>query len=287
MDLERIRVYLLAIDTGSLTKAAKLLNYTPSAISHMMHTLEKEAGVPLLNRTNQGVKPTKIAEEFLPEMRELIKQEARLVQKLGEYKGLQSGQLSIGSFTSIAENWLPEIIRDFALDYPNIEIEIYEGIRSELELMLHERRLDFCIYSYQKGYEGVWIPLRKDPIIAVLPKNHPKAHEPVYRWEYLNEEQLILASVGTDSDILNLLHSKNLHPKMQYKTHDDYAALSLIETGLGVGIMNELVTRRHIANIVRLPIEPKEEMELSIAIPSLEKATPVVQCFIRYLQMYM
>ena len=48
------------------------------------------------------------------------------------------------------------------------------------------------------------------------------------------------------------------------------AALSLIETGLGVGIMNELITRRHSANIVRLPIEPGEEMELSVAIPSLD-----------------
>lgn len=282
MDINRIRIYLLAIETGSLTKAAELLDYTPSAVSHMMHALEQEAGIPLLIRTNQGVAPTPAAETILPDMHALIRQDKLLSQRIEALTEFRTGQLTIGSYTSIAENWLPSVIRNFADDYPEIEIEIREGIQSELVQLLKDGITDLCFFSYQKDEPWEWIPLADDPIIALLPTEHPAASNQSIHWTDLENESLVLASTGKDLDILALLKKHKSHPIIRYRTHDDYVALSLIEAGLGIGIMNRLLTKRHLANVVKLPLLPEESLQIGIAIPSMKTATPAAQRFIEY-----
>ena len=58
MDFKKCEALLAAIDTGSFTKAAEQLHYTPSGISDMMTNLEAELGFPLLYRSKTGVVPT-------------------------------------------------------------------------------------------------------------------------------------------------------------------------------------------------------------------------------------
>ncbi|WP_142339092.1 LysR family transcriptional regulator, partial [Priestia megaterium] len=71
MSLKKYSAYIKVIETGSLTKAAEILNYTQPNISQMISSLEEEYGFPLLIRQKNGVKPTKNGLAVLPAMREL------------------------------------------------------------------------------------------------------------------------------------------------------------------------------------------------------------------------
>lgn len=282
MEITKMRAYITAIDTGSLTRAAERLGYTTSGLSHMMNALEQETGLPLLIRSPRGVIPTPAAAELIPVMRELLNTNERLEQMISQLNGLKTGRLVIGSYTSIAEQWLAPLIRDFASDYPHIDIEICEGTHQDLDILLAQKRVDLCFYSRKNDYQGDWIPLAKDPLLAVLPPSHPAAHQTAYLLKNCQNEDMIMSSAGADCDVLDLLRSMNIRPRIRYSTYEDSAALALIECGLGMGIMNELITKGRSANVTKLPLEPPCYIEMGIALPSLQKAAPATQKFISY-----
>ena len=92
MDFKKCEALLAAIDTGSFTKAAEQLHYTPSGISHMMTNLEAELGFPLLYRSKTGVVPTPSALELMPVLREMADCANRFEQISSRINGLQTGQ---------------------------------------------------------------------------------------------------------------------------------------------------------------------------------------------------
>ena len=134
MDIIKAKVFLHAVDSGSLANAAAQFDYTPSAISHMMMALESEVGFPLLIRTKSGVTPTRNAERLIPILRAQCSFEEQFRQMVSEIHGLSSGELRIASYASIACQWLPSVISRFHADYPGIRIEIMEGVLSLIHI---------------------------------------------------------------------------------------------------------------------------------------------------------
>ena len=127
MDTAKVRALLAAVDLGSISKAAEALGYTQSGLTHMMRSLEEEAGFPLLLRGNRGVSFTADGERLAPRFRELSKAAERLEQELALTRGLERGAVRIGSYSSISLHWLPQILEAFQERYPNIDVELLEG----------------------------------------------------------------------------------------------------------------------------------------------------------------
>lgn len=279
MDFKKCEALLAAIDTGSFTKAAEQLHYTPSGISHMMTNLEAELGFPLLYRSKTGVMPTPSALELMPVLREMADCANRFEQISSRINGLQTGRLTIGVYTSIATCWLPPGIKAFAASYPGIRIILKEGIHQELDSFLENRQIDICLYSEKPDSPYTWIPLRKDPMIAVLPPDHPMAKEKAYPLSACQQEDFIMPAYGADYDVVQLFRAHNIHPKVKYETIENHAALSMIAQGLGMSIMNHLITEGHTANVVKLPLDPPHTISLGIALPPAE-LSPAAQAFV-------
>ena len=270
MDFKKCEALLAAIDTGSFTKAAEQLHYTPSGISHMMTNLEAELGFPLLYRSKTGVVPTPSALELMPVLREMADCANRFEQISSRINGLQTGRLTIGVYTSIATCWLPPVIKAFAASYPGIRIILKEGIHQELDSFLENRQVDICLYSEKPDSPYTWIPLRKDPMIAVLPPDHPMAKEKAYPLSACQQEDFIMPAYGADYDVVQLFRAHNIH---------NHAALSMIAQGLGMSIMNHLITEGHTANVVKLPLDPPHTISLGVALPPAE-LSPAAQAFV-------
>ncbi|RGY97605.1 LysR substrate-binding domain-containing protein [Clostridium sp. AM58-1XD] len=284
MDLKKCEVLLKAVDYGSFSKVADELGYTPSAISHMMNSLDREVGFQLLVRGHSGVKPTDNCVKILPILRELIKWDNQLEQVVSEICGLETGTVTIGTYASISIHWLPRIIKAFQADYPHIKIRTMEGVRQELETWLDENRVDFCVYSYQPQIKRDWIPLKDDPMLAVLPPDHPYANKKSYPISACEGEPFIMPALGQDYDTAQLLREARVTPDISFSTMDNYSTISMIECGLGISIMNELITKGMVSNVVKKPLDPPRYITMSIALPSLEKASPAARKFIDYVK---
>ena len=171
MENSRYKAFVAAVETGSFSKAAEQINYTPSGVCQLVNAFEKELGFCLLVRDKRGVKLTSAGEKILPAVRDLMLQEERLGQLSAEINGLAIGSITIGAYSSIATHWLPAIIKGFQESYPQIEIHLMEGIRQEIEGWLSSKVIDLAFYSYEEPMNYDWIPLAEDPMIAVLPQS--------------------------------------------------------------------------------------------------------------------
>lgn len=149
MNTEKCRLLLQVIQAGSFSSAAERLGYTPSGVMRSIASLEKEIGFPLLGRTAQGIYLTREGQAVLPYLRRLIRDEDALLQYSAQIRGLTAGDIYIGSYFSVAANWLPQIIQAFQHAYPAVHVHIEECANKVMYDGLEEGRFDCCITTWR------------------------------------------------------------------------------------------------------------------------------------------
>ncbi len=282
MENSRYKAFVTSVDAGSFTKAAEELNYTPSGIYQLVNALEKELGFDILIRDKKGVFPTDNGNKILPDVRELLRQEEKLNQLAAEINCLAMGNINIGAYSSIATHWLPGVIKSFQEKYPKIKIHLMEGIRQEIISWLDDKKIDMAFISYEDPMKYDWIPLDYDPMIAVLPRNHPFAKKKKYPLINCQKEDFIMPALGRDDDVLALFKKNHLTPQIAFSTLENFATIGMIEQGLGMSIMNELITKRWDFDVKKLPLDPPQFITLGIALGSVQNVAPAAKQFIAY-----
>ena len=281
MDTEKIKVLLDVIEAGSLSAAAEKLRYTPSGLSRMLAALEEETGFALLRRSRWGVTPTAECRELLPQMRRLLQAEDQYRQQAAAIRGLEAGRLSIGSSYGVYYRTLAQLAADFCRDHPGIRVDLLGGSSSELARAVEEGRVDLCIISRRSG-SFEWIGLRQDPLVAVLPSTPPGAGETAYPLRGFARDAFIEIRPGTETDNSRCFLQNGVRPNTCYTCADDGAAVSMVEAGLGVTLVNALLLEGRPCAAAVLPLEPAQSVEVGIALPSLDAASPAARRFITY-----
>lgn len=284
MSISKWRIFVTAIDCGSISKASEELGYTPSGISQMLTSLEDELGLQLLIRSSKGVVPSKNGIQILSTVRDLLRTEEKLSQITQGIKGMNKGSITIGSYPSVATHWLPRLIKKFQVDFPDIEFRIMEGLRQEIVKWLEEGVTDISLMTYEDGMNNEWIPLAKDPMIAVLSKNHPKSQSDFYKLEWYDNERFIMPAMGRDDDVVRLLDKYKLNVNIALSTLENISTLAMIEQDMGMSIMNELITLRWECDVVKVPLSPPDFVEFGIAFKKSSITTPVTKEFVKFVE---
>ncbi len=273
--MNRYNALLKIIDTGSFTKAAEALGYTQSAISQMVRSLEEELATTLILRSRKGVTLTPDGAEFLPYIKKLHHAYSELMEKHAAMQGLQRGIVRIGTFSSVSCHWLPGLMKDFKARYPSVNFELHQGEYTSIAEWVKEGSVDFGFVNPVAVADLQTIPLKQDEMLAVLPNHHPLIAGEKVSLQQLASEPFILLDEGQFSEPLEFFKQNNLQPNTQYRVHDDYTIMSMIEKGLGISILPELVLNRINYNIVTKKISPPIVRTIGIAFKN-KKALPIV-----------
>ena len=134
--------FIKTVEYGSFTKAAEVLHYTQSGISRMINDLECEWKITLLERSRAGVRLTSDGLRILPFAKSVCEDYEKLQMQVDDLNDMKSGLIRIGKFSSVATHWLPNIIKRFKADYPNIDYELLLGDYAEIERWINEGRVD-------------------------------------------------------------------------------------------------------------------------------------------------
>ncbi len=102
MESKKLEALLMAVDLGSFTKAAEVLGYTQSGLTHMMNSLEKEVGFTLLERGRSGVRLTEEGERIAPAVREFLQANARLDSVIKQVASSRTEIIRVSAYASIA-----------------------------------------------------------------------------------------------------------------------------------------------------------------------------------------
>lgn len=284
MNLQKYLSFVKTVEYGSFTKAAEILNYTQSGISRMIADLEKEWGVTLLERSKYGVKPTSDGMKLLPYAQNLCADFDKLKMQVDELNGLQSGLIRIGTFSSVATHWLPNIIKEFQKDYPNIDYELLLGDYTEIEEWIHTGRVDcgFLRLPTHPDFETIF--LEKDKLMAIIPENHPLKDSKKFPVTALCDEPFMLLEKGAKAEISEIFERNILTPNVKFTTWDDYAVMSMVESGLGIAILPELILKRVPYRILAKELDVPAYRNIGLALRDKKTASLAVKRFIDYLQ---
>lgn len=220
---------------------------------------------------------------LLARAKKLCEEYRKLQMEVDDLHGVQSGLIRIGTFSSVATHWLPNIIKAFQKDHPGIDYELLLGDYAEIEEWIAEGRVDcgFVRLPTRPAFET--IPLARDDLLAVLPEGHPLAESERVPASALCSEPFILLERGARTDVTEIFEREGLSPRVRFTTWDDYAIMSMVESGLGISILPELILRRIPYRIVAKKLAVPAYREIGLALRERKSASLAVKKFIEYL----
>ena len=279
MPVNKYEAYMRAVELKSITRAAESLGVTQSAVSHMISSLEAELGFALLKRSRSGAYPTADGERVIPAIRGILSSQEQLAQTAGAIRGLDRGTVRIGTFTSVGVHWLPGIIASFQAEYPNVELKLMSGDYHDVEQWLTDGSADLGFVPLPTKLGGEITPLLTDRLLAVVPASHPLADAESFPVEALARETFIGLLETSDRDARGALESCGVRPTVKYTTKDDYAVIAMVECGLGVSIMPELLLKNCSEGVRCLPLDPPASRTIGLCLPDADRAGPATRRF--------
>lgn len=276
MDDRKLRTFLTAIRTGSFSKTAEEMNFSQSAVSQMMNSLESELGCKILERTYSGIKLTAAGEELLPL---IVNAETALSQLKKHAEQMAEGEstpIRIGCFASISKAWLPMVLHEYKKLHPETNFEIMVGGYNLIE-WLQEGKVDVVLADERMRQGANWYPLFEEDYYAVMPENFVSS-----RKESIDEAELAKYPIIMDPS--NPFHHFLDKPKIdaiKVSVEDDSTLLALVEQCLGATIMPEICLQNIPQNVKVLKLTPAHTRIIGIlAVDAPNKAT---EKFCRYL----
>ncbi|MBO4991194.1 MAG: LysR family transcriptional regulator [Firmicutes bacterium] len=279
--MKRYHTFLKVIELGSFTKTAEELGYTQSAISQMIQSLETELDTKLLLRSRSGIELTADGRELLPYIQTICNSYHSLSEKLKEMHNLQSGVIRIGTFSSISCYWLPPLIEEFHRIYPDISFQLHQAMEySTMHDWIQNGQVDFGFLPPIVKGEMQCIALQEDHLMAILSPSHPLASRPVLTLAELAKEPYILLEEGDINESLRTFRQNQLEPNIQYRVHDDYTIMSMVERNLGVSIISSIFLENPSYRLAIRPIDPPVTRTLGVAFRHLETMPTATRHFV-------
>ena len=281
MESKKLEALLMAVDLGSFTKAAEVLGYTQSGLTHMMNSLEKEVGFTLLERGRSGVRLTEEGERIAPAVREFLQANARLDSVIEQVASSRTEIIRVSAYASIAMHWLPGIIQLFREECPDVDVDIRMADHVDVPYeLLAQGKMDAILVSPQDEGQYEWVHLADDPMFAVLPKDFDTQGMTAFPLAAFEARDFIMPSQGFDKDIMRIFNRIGVKPHILPTWVDDPTVISMVSHGLGVSMMTELTVRGRTDGVKLLPVEPASSRELGLAVRSLDAASDGLRHFI-------
>lgn len=243
-DMRRLTLLVEVVEQGSITAAAELLMYTPSAVSQQLRKLEQEVGQPLLNRRSRGVVPTEAGQVLADHARRIVRQMRAAQSDLDQIAGLKRGSLTVGTFPTLAGSFLPTVIRVFKKRYPAIHLSVRSGRFDELVADLEAGVTGLCLL-----WDYPWNPFHDDAVrvtgvfqestVILVARGHRLAdREEVTMAELRDESWIVRAEAHPAVEVLRRsAHDAGFEPAIGFLANDYQEAQAMVSVGMGVAMV--------------------------------------------------
>ena len=274
------------IELNSFTKAADALGYTQStqsAVSQMIASLEEELDFKLLYRSRTGVRLTEEGEALYPFIERTLLQYRAMKERANEIRGLDTGIIRIGAISSITVHWLPQLMKEFQDLYPNVQFVLHQGDYSSIQDWIKNGAVDFGFINPEAVTGIETRKIKAGAMSAILPMKHPLAAKKRIKLSELAEVPFILLEEGHYSEPMEAFKSCGIAPNIKFTIHDDYAIMTMVEAGLGVSILADLILRRTNYDVVKRPTDPPISRTLAIGYKEKDSLPIASKYFIEFL----
>ena len=286
MTLLEYRIFHTVTQQGSFARAAQILHLTPSAISHAVSSMEESCGFSLFVRGKGGVSLTRSGEALYPVIRQVLSADEALTQTVGELKGVQRGKVRIGAFNSVCVAWLPQLVAEYRVKYPGVEIEIDQGTYDDVIEWIKTGVVDLGFLSTESTRDLAVRPLYRDRLMCVAPRGFKTKTPGVIMPEEMRAETFVVQGDATDADVQAFLAKKPITVRATSRGVVVLYKNSIVESGLGICNMPSLTLERVHGDVETYAIEPMEYREFGIAVLNPQMMAPAVRQMAMFIESF-
>ncbi|WPW30583.1 LysR family transcriptional regulator [Streptomyces atratus] len=245
-ETDALRLLVTVAETGSFTKAAVRLDYTQSAVSRRIASLEKGAGGPLFERLARGVRLNPAGHALHRHAVEVLDRLSRAEHELTVIHAGHGGTLRVGAFATANISLVPAALRAFVQSRPDVEVIAAEGRSGTLMQRLAEGALDLAVVSdYPSGLssaDGVTMEtLLVDELLVALPRSHRLAGSgAIDLRELCNEAWLQDAPADRPMMLAEICARAGFRPRKTIRIAEWTGKFGYVAAGLGVALVPSL-----------------------------------------------
>lgn len=290
MELRHLRYFCAVAEWQGFNRAANALHISQSSISDQILDLEREIGIKLFNRSRQRVSLTPAGELFLEDARKILADAEHAIDRVRRSSRGEIGSLRIAFLVWGASSFLPRVIREFRQLHSGVHLSLMEMLPNVQAEALVRGTLDVGFtrrpqrpYDSQLCCETVYF----DPLLAVLPVDHPLAAHPLKLKDLANESFVLCEreiSPALFDRIISLCEQAGFTPRIVQTSNVFSSVLALVEAGEGITLIPSSLRNVRFSDLVFLPIgEPEGSIELVMAW-SPERVSAVQTAFLDFLR---
>lgn len=243
MEFHQLRYVCAIAETGSFSRAAERCHVAQPSLSQQVLKLEKDLGAKLFDRLGRSIRLTEAGRAFLPHARSILHQmetaRAEVVDKRKDVRGA----VAVGVIPTIAPYLMPRYTADFARKYPEARLRILEETTPVLVENLRNLSIDIAILALPLRHkEFEFLPLRTEPLFAVLPKDHPRASAKSLSLKDLRGEQFVMLRDGhcfRDLSIAACARAR-ITPRIAFESGQFSSLLGMVAAGVGITLVPEM-----------------------------------------------
>lgn len=289
MDAKKLEILLTAVDLGSFSRASEVVGYTQSGLTHLVNSLEREIGVQLIHRARSGVWLTEEGKTLLPAMRDFLRANANLENRIREVTENAAETIRIAAYASMAMHWMPEILYRFRRICPEVDVDLrmVDHALEPFEL-LEQGKADVIFASRQKCSRCEWTPLYDETMYAILPKNYPLNGRTAFPLTEYEGQEFLMPYGKFDIDVNAAFDRAGVTARIRAPHVDDETLIRMVGRGLGISMMAELMIRGRSDDALCVPLEPNTIRELGMGMVPVETQPESVrklkECVLAYIK---
>jgi DNA-binding transcriptional LysR family regulator len=246
-DLTRLRYFERVARLSSFTRAAEELNLAQPALSKQIAAIERELGEKVFERSGRSITLTQTGRLLLSHTDRILEEFKKLQVEMGDFVQLSRTELRIGATRTISEYVLPNVIKPFLQQHPNVDLLIDTKGSDELAQDLVEGRLDAAISVLPVFHPRLQDEtLFTEEFVLAVPRAHRWASRDELRFSELRDVPVILPTVGRwYRDIVGPAckqHGFRLKPRVELASYETIARL--VESGVGVALVPSIAVGR-------------------------------------------
>lgn len=263
VDLELYKVFYVVAKNKHMTRASEELHISQPAISQSIKKLEDQLGGTLFLRSNKGMELTEEGKMFYEYVKGALELIGNAENEFTSFKDLSKGEIKVGCSTTLTKLILMDALENFHKDYPNININIVNGLTSNLINDLKLGKLDFVIFNESNVKENNLYLEKIKELKQGFVYNPDYYTDNVKTFSDLNKLPLILQNGESNSrkllDYIALQEHVKLIPRMEVVSQELISEFANI--GLGVGFVIIDLANRNFKNL--------KELEINKTIPNI------------------
>lgn len=243
LDVTRLRVLAAVARLGSVTAAARELDYSQPSVSHHLARLEQETGAQLLQRVGRGIRLTEAGQVLAERAVEILGRLDAARAELDTYVGLDAGRLRIAAYSTAVVALLPRVAGVLARDHPGLRLEVVDTHPPEALEMLRAGSVDAAIvFRYDENAndpDGVRLQFLQDDPTFLLTR---QVGDTV---DALRDATWIGGCERCTEHLVELCGREGFQPRIQYSTDDMVAIQALVAAGMGAATIPGLALDAH------------------------------------------